>query len=648
MRRALVELICQLSATPSCRWAESFESLWWPAVLRPSDFKDEKYLEMVHDIWSKPRFALSTGRPTLESVHMLFQFLQMEHKKLLREEDWQLLRSLRMSTLKREKQRVEICFQLANHVVDTSILRSMADGLREYLVAKTSKEEDTDDYPQVEFEITALYFPNCRFLNGAEDLKLLALIVTLSSSIIRSLMLPGAFFNSLRNPAGLLGFQSFARVGVLAPSSPLRSLDLTRVGIDSNCLASLCSALRYSSRLTKLSIGHTIRGAHMNSRLDWAWICLAVFHVDSGCELAHFDASGLQLPTYVVEILTAMLASPHPGRTVLLLQDGCLPEGEGCEECELPPNARLFVRLLDGAQAWTSPGASVAWPQLLPETLQPSDFEYEVMVRLTDWLCILIPGYGFGWVVRSAVRYHVSKPSHVKRRSGVRARSGLRSLTYCGLQEQSEGVVGLLRLLGSSLTSVVVPFCGLDSQALEIILSACPNLTSLNMTGNVMNDLSPLLCAIKKGRCHIESLGVFVECVNATIAAQLQELLLQPNSKCLQGLQLETTNTEADSNNSEKRIWTQIERALASSSLRCLHLSVPPADTYEAATSLITPLHGQILRFITPMRLKIAFLSVVEHASSPLLVSALDHMVLSNVFSFATTSATRRQINVRR
>ncbi|KAI9991099.1 hypothetical protein PInf_018727 [Phytophthora infestans] len=402
MRRALVELICQLSATPSCRWAESFESLWWPAVLRPSDFKDEKYLEMVHDIWSKPRFALSTGRPTLESVHMLFQFLQMEHKKLLREEDWQLLRSLRMSTLKREKQRVEICFQLANHVVDTSILRSMADGLREYLVAKTSKEEDTDDYPQVEFEITALWFPNCRFLNGAEDLKLLALIVTLPSSIIRSLMLPGAFFNSLRNPAGLLGFQSFARQ-VLAPSSPLRSLDLTRVGIDSNCLASLCSALRYSSRLTKLSIGHTIRGAHMNSRLDWAWICLAVFHVDSGCEFAHFDASGLQLPTYVVEILTAMLASPHPGRTVLLLQDGCLPEGEGCEECELPPNARLFVRLLDGAQAWTSPGASIAWPQLLPETLQPSDFEYEVMVRLTDWLCILIPGYGFGWVEYAVV-----------------------------------------------------------------------------------------------------------------------------------------------------------------------------------------------------------------------------------------------------
>ncbi|KAG3185199.1 hypothetical protein PC128_g13376 [Phytophthora cactorum] len=596
-RRALLELICQLSATPSCRWPESVESLWWPAVLRPTDFKDEKYLETVYDIGPKPRFALSTGRPTLESVQMLYQFLQMDHKELLLEEDWQLMKSLRV----------------------------MADGLREYLDVKAWREEK-DEYPRIEFQITELWFHNCRFLNGSEDLKLLAQIVTLPSSTISSLMLPGVFFNSLRNPAGLQSFQSFAR-RVLAPSSPLRSLDLTRVGIDNNCVASLCSALRYSSGLMKLSIGHTIRGAHSNSRLVWAWIFLAVFHVDSGCELEHFDVSGLQLQTDVVEILTAMLDSPHPGRTVVLLQDGRLPEGEGCEECELPLNERLFVRLLDGAQAWTNPGGSAAWPQLLPETLQPSGFEYEVMVRLTDWLCILIPGYGFGWVVRSAVRYQVSKPS----------------------QEQSEGVVDLLRLLGSSLTCVDVPLCGLNSQALETILRACPNLVSLNVTGNVMSDLSPVLQAFEEDRCQIEKLGFFVESLNATTAAQLQVLLLHSNAKCLKSLQLETINSGADSNNSEKIIWTQMERALlATSSLRCLHLSLPSADSYEAATSLIKPFHGQILRYHTPMRLKTAFLSVVEHVTSPLFMKALDHMVLSNVFSFAATSAIRRQVNVRR
>ncbi|KAG2825195.1 hypothetical protein PC129_g8685 [Phytophthora cactorum] len=646
-RRALLELICQLSATPSCRWPESVESLWWPAVLRPTDFKDEKYLETVYDIGPKPRFALSTGRPTLESVQMLYQFLQMDHKELLLEEDWQLMKSLRVSVSKRERQRVEICFRLANNVVDTSILRSMADGLREYLDVKAWREEK-DEYPRIEFQITELWFHNCRFLNGSEDLKLLAQIVTLPSSTISSLMLPGVFFNSLRNPAGLQSFQSFAR-RVLAPSSPLRSLDLTRVGIDNNCVASLCSALRYSSGLMKLSIGHTIRGAHSNSRLVWAWIFLAVFHVDSGCELEHFDVSGLQLQTDVVEILTAMLDSPHPGRTVVLLQDGRLPEGEGCEECELPLNERLFVRLLDGAQAWTNPGGSAAWPQLLPETLQPSGFEYEVMVRLTDWLCILIPGYGFGWVVRSAVRYQVSKPSQVRRISGVTARAGLQSLTYRGLQEQSEGVVDLLRLLGSSLTCVDVPLCGLNSQALETILRACPNLVSLNVTGNVMSDLSPVLQAFEEDRCQIEKLGFFVESLNATTAAQLQVLLLHSNAKCLKSLQLETINSGADSNNSEKIIWTQMERALlATSSLRCLHLSLPSADSYEAATSLIKPFHGQILRYHTPMRLKTAFLSVVEHVTSPLFMRALDHMVLSNVFSFAATSAIRRQVNVRR
>ncbi|KAF1784359.1 Leucine-rich repeat domain, L domain-like [Phytophthora cactorum] len=582
-RRALLELICQLSATPSCRWPESVESLWWPAVLRPTDFKDEKYLETVYDIGPKPRFALSTGRPTLESVQMLYQFLQMDHKELLLEEDWQLMKSLRVSVSKRERQRVEICFRLANNVVDTSILRSMADGLREYLDVKAWREEK-DEYPRIEFQITELWFHNCRFLNGSEDLKLLAQIVTLPSSTISSLMLPGVFFNSLRNPAGC----------------------------------------RVSSRLLD-EYWHpvhwdTIRGAHSNSRLVWAWIFLAVFHVDSGCELEHFDVSGLQLQTDVVEILTAMLDSPHPGRTVVLLQDGRLPEGEGCEECELPLNERLFVRLLDGAQAWTNPGGSAAWPQLLPETLQPSGFEYEVMVRLTDWLCILIPGYGFGWVVRSAVRYQVSKPSQVRRISGVTARAGLQSLTYRGLQEQSEGVVDLLRLLGSSLTCVDVPLCGLNSQALETILRACPNLVSLNVTGNVMSDLSPL-----------------------------QVLLLHSNAKCLKSLQLETINSGADSNNSEKIIWTQMERALlANSSLRCLHLSLPSADSYEAATSLIKPFHGQILRYHTPMRLKTAFLSVVEHVTSPLFMRALDHMVLSNVFSFAATSAIRRQVNVRR
>ncbi|KAG3243331.1 hypothetical protein PI124_g11839 [Phytophthora idaei] len=271
-RRALLELICQLSATPSCRWPESVESLWWPAVLRPTDFKDEKYLETVHDIGPKPRFALSTGRPTLESVQMLYQFLQMDHKELLLEEDWQLLKSLRVSVSKRERQRVEICFRLANNVVDTSILRSMADGLREYLDVKAWREEK-DEYPRIEFQITELWFHNCRFLNGSEDVKLLAQIVTLPSSTIRSLMLPGVFFNSLRNPVGLQSFQSFAR-RVLAPSSPLRSLDLTRVGIDNNCVASLCSALRYSSGLMKLSIGHTIRGAHSNSwcGLGFSWL----------------------------------------------------------------------------------------------------------------------------------------------------------------------------------------------------------------------------------------------------------------------------------------------------------------------------------------------------------------------------------------
>ncbi|KAE9313757.1 hypothetical protein PF008_g19650 [Phytophthora fragariae] len=95
-RRALLELICQLSVTPSCRWEESFESLWWPAVLRPADFKDEKYLETVRDVGAAPKFALFMGKPTLEGVQMFFQFLQMDPQGLLDEEDRQLIERLQV------------------------------------------------------------------------------------------------------------------------------------------------------------------------------------------------------------------------------------------------------------------------------------------------------------------------------------------------------------------------------------------------------------------------------------------------------------------------------------------------------------------------------------------------------------------------
>ncbi|OWY95486.1 hypothetical protein PHMEG_00034500, partial [Phytophthora megakarya] len=312
-----------------------------------------------------------------------------------------------------------------------------------------------------------------------------------------------------------------------------------------------------------------------------------------------------------------------------------------------PPNERLFVRLLDGAQAWTSPGSSAVWPQLLPGTLQEDDFEYEVMVRLADWLCILIPGYGFGWVVSSSIRYELTKVSHVTELN--RARVGLHSLTYRGLQEQSEGIVKLVRLLGDSLTSLDVPSCGLNYRDLDTILHACPNLSSLNVTGNLMSDLSPLQQAFQGGYCHIEKLSVFVESVNSTIAAQLQVLLTHTNSKCLKFLQFETIGLVRSSDKSERTIWTDIQRVLSiNTTLQCIYLSLPASETHEVATKAIKPLHGLILRYDTPIKLKVAFLSVVEHISSSVSVSSLDRMVLSTIFSFATTMAIRRQVNVRR
>eukprot|EP00644_Phytophthora_capsici_P016724 jgi/Phyca11/122206/e_gw1.47.273.1 len=618
-RRALLEIICQLSATPSCRWEENFESLWWPTVLRPADFKAEKYLETVSDIGPKPQFALSTGTVTLEGVQLLLRFLHMDPSELLTEEDRQQLTGLTT---------VDICLRLANRIMHTSILRAMVNGLREYWT-KVLRE-----YPVIDLKITELWFHTDRFLNVSEDLELIAQMFTLPSSSLHTLMLQGAYVKSIQSPSGLQSFQSFSRQ-VLAQSSPLRVLDLSRVTLNEDCVAALCSALRSPSHLQKLYIGHTLRGAHVNYRLVWAWIFLAVFHPDSSSELQHLDVAGLHLQTDVLETLTSMMETAHPGRMVALLLNKPLPRGEGYEECPLPPNERLFVRLLDGAQTWTDLSNYAACPQQLPL----DDFEFEVLVRLDDWLCILVPGYGFHWVVRSAVRYEVSKPSCVTTSSG-----GLQSLSCSGLER--EGVLGLLRLVGSSLTSLDVRSCGLLSEDLETILHLCPNLSTLNATKNATTNLSSLLLAYETGRCRIVNLGQSV--ATASLAPDLQALLLHPDAECLENLHLDAVSLDADSDKSSGAFWTDLARTLSqNSTLRCLHLELPLVDT-KTVESLLKPLHGQVLGYHTPRRLKVAFLSVVEAASSASSVSSLDPMVLSNIFSFASTSAIRRQVKVRR
>ncbi|RLN72025.1 hypothetical protein BBJ28_00022418 [Nothophytophthora sp. Chile5] len=651
-RRALLELICQLSGTPSFRWTEHFESMWQPSTIGWARPSDAEAFDLQQIIGPAPKFALSFGWPTLESVHRLFEFLQMDPQRLLSDEHRHLLATLQGSKRlgsRPQKHRIELCLNIAGCSIGTAVLRSLVDNMRGFLEPNGDLEASGGGANvRVQFQVTTIWWENCRFLTASDDLELLAQLVTLPSSAIRSLLFPGAFFNAIQSPSGLGAFQSFARQ-VLMPSSPLRSLDLTRTQLYHKCISSLCSALRYSNRLQQLSIAHSIRGAHANTPLVWAWIFLGIFHADSDSELQHLDVSGLPLQALDLELLTAMLASPHPGKTLVLLHDGRLPEGEGCEECALPVGQRLFVQLLRDSKVWSSPGSAVIWPQLVPGKALADDFEYEVLVRLADWLCLLIPGYGYGWVVSSAVRDELTRPSRVTATAESRTRPAVQSLTYHGMEGLSSHVVGLLDLVGHSLISLDVPSSGLNAEDLDVILQVCPQLSKLNVAGNAVTDLSPILRAYMENRCRITSLSVLVEAVTPVIAAQVRDLLVHPNAKWLENLQLASVVQGGSDHSNEREIWTEIQHALsANSTLRYLGLTLPSTNSREVAAALLTPFRGQMLRYETPMRLKTAFLSVVQHPSSPSSVRSLDRMALSIIFEFATTFAVRRQVQVDR
>lgn len=144
-----------------------------------------------------------------------------------------------------------------------------------------------------------------------------------------------------------------------------------------------------------------------------------------------------------------------------------------------------------------------------------------------------------------------------------------------------------------------------------------------------MTDLSPLLRAYEEGRCHIARLGVLVECITPTVGAQLSSLLLNSSSKPLEMLQLEVIGHDP----TEVDVWNGLQRAVSTNTtLTCVYLSLLSAEADETAAALIKPFHGQVLRYKTPLQLKAAFLSVVEHGASSM-AGSLDHMVLSIFFN---------------
>ncbi|KAG7384832.1 hypothetical protein PHYBOEH_009310 [Phytophthora boehmeriae] len=174
-RRALMELLSQLSSTPSCRWVEAFESLWWPSVLRPANFKDGFSVGgLQREIGETPKFALAVNRPTLESVEWLFQFIRTDCRDALHSEDWELLRTLKTED---RQQKIELCLDMSSNIIRTSVLRSLVDNLQDYFdVARDSRAlKNEDESLRIEYEVTALWTGDCQKEKAAKNVHCLQL-----------------------------------------------------------------------------------------------------------------------------------------------------------------------------------------------------------------------------------------------------------------------------------------------------------------------------------------------------------------------------------------------------------------------------------------------------------------------------------------
>lgn len=404
----------------------------------------------------------------------------------------------------------------------------------------------------------------------------------------------------------------------------------------------LCSALRYSSHLKDLSIKSLLNRLESPKgdcdwQVGWAWLAFAVLHPDSDIRLDHLDISHFAIEGKNMELVAEIITSVRPGRRLWELQHGLLPPGiSDYEEIDLPADQRFFVTLAPGdVKILSRPEieASVLF------TVTDATERFEVLLLLSGWVCVVVPGYGCGWAPSTAIASQDLKSTKCVTMSSAMQSSSSTSWPQSGSNvkhlKRYDDVTpfkNLLQMMGHSLIGLDSSHYAIEDQDVSEILDACPNLTYLSLGGARLTNVSAIVDRYRSGQCKISSLDVRSDEPNNQIISQLAALLTEPFGKALLYLRAGGINDHPSINPEPFLALTsalQVNKTLRFLRLRCRGLDksiLKPMQDNMAAHESIHHVPN----------VAIAFLSVL--AASPRLstsLKTLDARMLSNVLDFA-------------
>jgi hypothetical protein len=633
-RRALVTALTQLSRSPGFDFCAFYDGFWRDRVLQPvaalnPDGRSYVSLNRCVTFTDELHFMLTLPQ-SVKKQHFgqLLEFLRTPDRDVLSQQDRQVLGSQRQA--RSGIVTATFILDVSSAVLLPSTIQGLADVFKKY--ADTPEEQLKQC--AVQFTPVMLWFDQCR-ISDPTLWSALASLFESSSSPVPALVL---FYSRIKSDRHhLLGFRQFIHRSVGSPAvSSLRSLNLLGTQIKRDQVISIFSALWYASNLEELCLEHFCE-ANCSDQMLWLWIALGAFHPDSKSKLRHLNLTHFHVDGPGLTLRDSLLLSPAPGKC---LHDKQRVPRNGCGE--LPDDRRELMRFQVGAEVR---GTANSRSAVLFEICD-SDREYEVSYLNARHVCVLVPGYGLGWLRSTSVVSQRDIPSQVTPQNDpdtapMLPRRQLQSFTYRDIATAGN-VIATVRLLGDELEALDLENSEINGNELAQILRLFPRLATLNIRAPADAGLQPLLeyCreSTEGGKTRSTLVTIEVSVQSSEEVRQLVQLLSEASGRSIGRIHLYVKQSEA------MQALGELARVLAHNrSLAYLGIFT---RFDEGVWSLFRDFHGQVLRLMFPLTHKLALLSVLSDPTSrgrP--VRSLDAGVLSIIFQFASVPV-KREVHI--
>lgn len=279
------------------------------------------------------------------------------------------------------------------------------------------------------------------------------------------------------------------------------------LSVDDRRFAALCSALVESTCVKELTLESVFLHDSPRARdLKWKWLAYALFSQESRSSVRKLVISEANLRVEDVQAIASVLQSPFPAKELL---DPLWSIDEQLHDAVKDDEVHSVFLKKDTVICLEPAGSESEW--LSTSMVLHEDATFIVMNNnlASEWIEILVPGYGKCWVHRHFQHTTQTRLDDPGDWVLVNQCGKITSFTLAiDRVEENQGqiIASLFRLIGSELTSLTIQASRLHGDCLESILRSCPKLKSLSLKGAQIDTMEVFIHAYEKHQCRLASI----------------------------------------------------------------------------------------------------------------------------------------------